>query len=246
MIKHKSCASYLPYNNNYVVSGVYLSLNGKIIINDSYVLFADIGTDASGLQCNTEKIDCCRGSDAADGVARGHWYRPDGTQVGTYTEEEADRSTMARNFFYRNRHAGVVHLNQLGNYDPPDLETGRFRCEVPNADGDFVTMYVNISVWFVYPITSSGTSFAGESYSLKCRVMTGSIIIDQPVITWLMGYMDNVITSGVMTNGSKSTLTFNPLSASHAGTYTCRATLGSVWTQHPGSSLCKVSDYYYY
>ena len=35
---------------------------------------------------------------------------------------------------------GVVRLNRLG--DPP--ERGRFRCEVPNADGDMVAMYVNI------------------------------------------------------------------------------------------------------
>ena len=77
------------------------------------------------------------------------------------------------------------------------------------------------------PIISSGTATAGESYSLECTVtVTGSD--DQPTITWLMGPMDNMITSGVVTNGSMSTLTFNPLSASHAGTYTCRATLGSI------------------
>ena len=79
----------------------------------------------------------------------------------------------------------------------------------------------------VSPITASGTATAGESYSLECTVtVTGSN--DQPTITWLMGPMDNMITSGVMTNGGMSTLTFNPLSASHAGTYTCRATLGSA------------------
>jgi hypothetical protein len=65
------------------------------------------------------------------------------------------------------------------------------------------------------------------SYSLQCTVtVTGSI--DQPIITWLMGPMDNQITSGVVTTVSMSTLTFNPLAASHAGIYTCRATLGSA------------------
>ena len=79
----------------------------------------------------------------------------------------------------------------------------------------------------VAPITSSGAATAGESYSLECTVtITGSI--DQPTITWLIGPMDNTITSGVMTSGGMSTLTFNSLSASHAGTYTCRATLGSA------------------
>ena len=79
----------------------------------------------------------------------------------------------------------------------------------------------------VSPIISSGTAIAGESYSLECIVtVTGSN--DQPMITWLMGPMDNMITSGVVTNGSMSTLIFNRLSASHAGIYTCRATLGSA------------------
>ena len=51
--------------------------------------------------------------------------------------------------------------------------------------------------------------------------MTGST--DQPTITWL-DPMNNPVPSGmVATTGSMSTLTFNPLAASHAGTYTCRA-----------------------
>jgi hypothetical protein len=76
-------------------------------------------------------------------------------------------------------------------------------------------------------ITPSGTATAGESYSLECTVtVTGST--DQPMITWLMGPMNNMITSGVMITGSMSTLTFNPLLGSHAGTYTCRAAVGSA------------------
>ena len=75
-------------------------------------------------------------------------------------------------------------------------------------------------------ITSSGTAMAGESYSLECSVsVTGST--DQPTITW-MDSVNNQITSGVITSGSTSTLTFNPLVASHAGTYTCRATLNNA------------------
>ena len=81
----------------------------------------------------------------------------------------------------------------------------------------------------VFPVASSGNATAGESYSLECTVtVTGSN--DQPTITWLMGPMNNmiIITSEVVTTGSMSTLTFNPLAASHAGIYTCRATLDSV------------------
>jgi hypothetical protein len=74
-------------------------------------------------------------------------------------------------------------------------------------------------------ITSSGDNTAGGGYSLVCS--TSTITSGQPTIIWLdpMSYQ---ITSGVMMNGSMSTLTFNPLAASHAGTYTCRATLDSA------------------
>ena len=78
-------------------------------------------------------------------------------------------------------------------------------------------------------IISSGTGTAGESYSLECTV-TVSGSNDQPTITWLMGPMNNqmMVSSGVETTGSMSTLTFDPLAISHAGTYTCRGTLGSA------------------
>ena len=75
-------------------------------------------------------------------------------------------------------------------------------------------------------ITTSGVNIAGENYSLECSfTMTGST--EQPTITWL-DPMDSEITSGVVTTGSMSILIFNPLAASHAGTYTCRATLGDA------------------
>jgi hypothetical protein len=40
-------------------------------------------------------------------------------------------------------------LNRYGN----PTERGRFRCEVPNAAGDMVTVYVNIGEWFVLSST---------------------------------------------------------------------------------------------
>ena len=127
----------------FVLSIVYLSLNGAIIPNDGYVHVSDIGIAVSGLYCNTDRSGCCRSSDAADGVAQGHWYLPDGTQVGSYTQESANDFTI--NFFSRDRFTGVVRLNRRGI----PVERGRFRCEVPNADGIMVTMFVNIGEWFV-------------------------------------------------------------------------------------------------
>ena len=76
-------------------------------------------------------------------------------------------------------------------------------------------------------ITTSGTNTAGETYSLECSAtVTGST--DQPTITWL-DPMNNPVPSEMVTiTGSMSTLTFNPLAASHAGTYTCRVTAEGV------------------
>ena len=76
-------------------------------------------------------------------------------------------------------------------------------------------------------ITASGTNTAGETYSLECSAtVTGST--DQPTITWLDPMNNPVPSEMVTTTGSMSTLTFNPLSASHAGTYMCRATVGGA------------------
>ena len=73
----------------------------------------------------------------------------------------------------------------------------------------------------------SGSNTAGETYSLVCSVsVTGSTLL--PTITW-SGPVNNPVPSEmVTTTSSMSTLTFRPLSASHAGTYTCRATAGSL------------------
>ena len=81
-------------------------------------------------------------------------------------------------------------------------------------------------------ISPFGSNIVGDGYHLVCTVtVTGTT--DQPTITWL-DPMNNTISSGVVTTGSLSTLTFNPLAASHAGIYTCRARstlIGAVLTE---------------
>ena len=116
------------------------SLNGEIILNNSYILTSDIGTFGTGLQCNTDRSDCCRGSDNPNGGAQGQWYYPDGREVRSFTEE--DTGSTLRNFFSRDRGDGIVRLNRFGN--PPEGNRGRFRCEIPDANGVIVTIFVNI------------------------------------------------------------------------------------------------------
>ena len=90
--------------------------------------------------------------------------------------------------------------------------------------------YLSVDFLLTVSITTSGTNTAGETYSLVCSAtVTGST--DQPTITWLDQMNNTVPSEMVTTTGSMSTLTFNPLAASHAGTYTCRATVTGKVTQ---------------
>ena len=114
-------------------------LNGVTIPNDGYILVSDVGEDDGGLLCYTDRSGCCRN---IDGVAQEEWYFPEagglipieGVQIGD-------------KFFYRNRDTGIVRLNHRG--DPP--ERSRFHCEIPNAYGVIVTLYVNIGEWLAGP-----------------------------------------------------------------------------------------------
>ena len=124
--------------------GVFLSINGTNIPNNSYVMSFDIGIGGTGLLCNTDRSDCCRGSDHPSGTAQGRWYLLNGNEVMSFTAEDMARPEPD-NFFSRSRGTGVVRLTR--NNNPTDR--GRFRCEIPDADGDTVTLYVNIGEWFV-------------------------------------------------------------------------------------------------
>ena len=78
-------------------------------------------------------------------------------------------------------------------------------------------------------ISTSDTNTAGETYRLECSAtVVGSTT--QPILTWLL--RDIVVSNDTSRTVSastirpyaggsyNSTLTFNPLAASHAGTYT--------------------------
>ena len=125
------------------MTGVFLSLNGRTIPNDGYVLVNNISIHDSGLHCNTDRNDCCKGSDNPNGGAQGHWYRPDESEVMSFTIENDGESILSnRHFFSRDRVTRIVRLNRYGS--PPMKDRGRFRCVIPNADGDNVTLFVNI------------------------------------------------------------------------------------------------------
>ena len=124
----------------FILSEVTLSLNGVNIPNGGSILVTDIteghyGVTDGGLLCITDSIDCCRASDNPNGFAQGEWYFPNGSLVQILGTQYGESD-----IFYRNRDTRLVRLNRVGN--PPGR--GLFRCEVPNAEGITVTLYVNI------------------------------------------------------------------------------------------------------
>ena len=121
---------------------MFLSLNGTTVPNNGYVLASSI-FPSGGLQCDTNRRNCCRNLDNPSGGAQGDWYFPDGTIVASYSVEEPKNNYG--NFFFRKRERGTVYLSISGT----PLERGRFRCEMPNANGITETRYVNIGEYFL-------------------------------------------------------------------------------------------------
>ena len=96
------------------------------------MLKTDIGEEANGLQCTTDRVGCCRNS---DGTAAGHFYFPNGEQVPI---SEGDLSRT----YYRNRGTGFIRLNRRSN----GILTGQFRCEIPDASGTLVNLFINVGM----------------------------------------------------------------------------------------------------
>ena len=76
-------------------------------------------------------------------------------------------------------------------------------------------------------IATFGTNMSGGRYSLECSaVINGST--DQAIFTWLDPTNDVVPLEMINSTDFTSTLTFDPLTLSHIGTYTCRVTLDGI------------------
>ena len=95
-----------------------------------------VPTEAA-LQCTTDRADCCRRD---DGTAAGQFYFPNGTQVPI---SGGDLSHT----YYRNRGTGFIRLNRRS----VAMETGQFRCEIPDASGTIVNLFINIGMLCYIP-----------------------------------------------------------------------------------------------
>ena len=102
------------------------------------MLRTDIGEGEAALQCTTDRVDCCRGSDGI--AAAGQFYFPNGTQVPILGND------LSRTY-YRNRGPGFIRLNRRSN----GVIIGQFRCEIPDASGTIVNLFINIGVLCYIP-----------------------------------------------------------------------------------------------
>ena len=95
------------------------------------MLRTDIGNGVDALLCTTDRAGCCRPS---DGQRAGEFYFPDGTLVPILGADPSIRT------YYRSRGSRFVSLNRINN----GMETGQFCCEIPDASGTTVNLFINI------------------------------------------------------------------------------------------------------
>ena len=106
--------------------------------------FDDISTngtevcDAHALLCHTDKSNCCHAVQTLRGdMLLGDWYFPNDIIVGSFIQT---LKSGLRDYFGRNRGLSVIRLYVSG----APTERGRFRCEIPGANGVTRNLYANI------------------------------------------------------------------------------------------------------
>ena len=88
---------------------------------------------------------------------------------------------------------------------------------------------VGCSFTVMVSVTAGGNPTLGQPYTLTCNVSVASGVTGTPTVQWVgPGSSAPLVTGGDFTVNSTPpyTLTINPLRQSHAGQYTCRATVG--------------------
>ena len=85
-------------------------------------------------------------------------------------------------------------------------------------------------------MTTTGSVTAGQKYTLECNVSIITGLTDTPTVTWLHPNgteSGDSFTISPDTPPSSSTLTFTPLTISHAGQYTCEGSIESPALDSP-------------
>ena len=251
-----------------VLLGQTIPNNSLVNFDDLlYVTNNDQPNNTNGQQtliCITDLVDCCETEELGD------WYYPNGHTVMYNTDHKRAtfQSNRGQNQLINNQQFyGSVRLWRRYTAD----ERGLFYCELPDAENITQTLYVNIcrfqksllytvfkiicmlsAVFFnrtasnsiSVAITPSGSTIAGETYSLTCSATLKANRnpplpdpdIPSPIFEWFFGPNGNdSLSSGLTTPSTAlsggtytSTLQFSPLSQPHAGNYTCRLGAGTL------------------
>ena len=121
-------------------------LNGVSHPNGSTVLNTDIGEGAAALQCTTDSTTCCTNQNGE--TRAGEFYFPEGIDVpregNSPTNQVPRAGDSATSPYYRERHSRSISLNRRS--DIPAQPTGQFRCEIPDASGTTVNLFINIGM----------------------------------------------------------------------------------------------------
>ena len=189
--------------------GVYLSFSGRILINDSAIGINAVRTAEhfrEHVVCTSDRMPCCQ----AD-PQYGEWYFPNGSQV-KHKQEKAVAFHRSRDNF------GNVHL--LRTHHMVLSPSGKFCCEVEDATGRNERLCINICNSICVHITDGvATPTLGQNYSLTCSVAGTRG-------TTISSYQWNK--NGTELNETGQILSFQNLSFSDSGLYTCIIEFGSV------------------
>ena len=97
------------------------------------MLRTDIGVDANALQCSTDSNTCCRNGFGGE-IRTGEFHFP-------VSDDPVPTLGQVTNGYYRNRDSQLIRLN----HQPTGTITGRFRCNIPQANGPpDANLYINI------------------------------------------------------------------------------------------------------
>ena len=108
-------------------------LNGVFYPNGSTVLRTDIGEGDAALFCTTDSTICC--TNVPPMMRGGDFFFPTSSGGGVVP-------TLAgvRDGYYRNRLSQHIRLHR----QPTGTITGQFRCNIPNAIGVIVDLFIDI------------------------------------------------------------------------------------------------------
>ena len=102
---------------------------GRLLPNNSFIYYPDIGYEGFALKCVTENVPCCNNT----GV--GSWS----DESGRPAHEGADGDTC----LYVTRGDGVISLNRRSRCT--DHTSGLWRCDIPDSSGEIQSIYIYIS-----------------------------------------------------------------------------------------------------